>query len=193
MIYLIRHGQTAQNHAQLLQGRSDFPLNDTGLAQAAELGRWFGEQGIRFDAVYSSPLCRAVETARQIVGPAFPIALDERLIEMDYGPYEGADLASPAPELLAFFRDFVHTPAPAGMEPLSAVTARCGRFLEEHKAEAAEGNLLLSTHAIALKGALEYLTPDARGAYWSRDIGNCAVCCTDVVDGCYRVPTELRR
>ena len=177
MIYLIRHGQTAQNHAQLLQGRSDFPLNDTGLAQAAELGRWFGEQGIRFDAVYSSPLCRAVETARQIVGPAFPIALDERLIEMDYGPYEGADLASPAPELLAFFRDFVHTPAPAGMEPLSAVTARCGRFLD----------------AIALKGALEYLTPDARGAYWSRYIGNCAVFCTDVVDGRYRVPTELRR
>ena len=51
MIYLIRHGQTAQNHAQLLQGRSDFPLNDTGLAQAAELGRWCGEQGIRSDAV----------------------------------------------------------------------------------------------------------------------------------------------
>lgn len=193
MLYLIRHGQTAQNHAQLLQGRSDFSLNDTGLAQAAELGRWFGEQGIRFDAVYSSPLCRAVETARQIVGPAFPIALDERLIEMDYGPYEGADLASPAPELLAFFHDFVHTPAPAGMEPLSAVTARCGRFLEEHKAEAAEGNLLLSTHAIALKGALEYLTPDSRGAYWSRYIGNCAVFCTDVVGGRYRVPTELRR
>ena len=79
------------------------------------------------------------------------------------------------------------------MEPLSAVTERCGRFLEEHKAEAAEGNLLLSTHAIALKGALEYLTPDARGAHWSRYIGNCAVFCTDVVDGCYRVPTELRR
>jgi len=121
MIYLIRHGQTAQNHAQLLQGRSDFPLNDTGLAQAAELGCWFREQGIRFDAVYSSPLCRAVETARQIVGPAFPIALDARLIEMDYGPYEGAGLRELPPEVLRFFQDFVHNPAPAGMEQLSSV------------------------------------------------------------------------
>ena len=34
MIYIIRHGQTEVNHRQALQGRSDFPLNDAGIAQA---------------------------------------------------------------------------------------------------------------------------------------------------------------
>ena len=60
MIYLVRHGQTLQNRAGLLQGRSDFPLNEMGREQARRVGAFFREQGVRFDAVYTSPLRRAV-------------------------------------------------------------------------------------------------------------------------------------
>ena len=188
MIYLVRHGQTLQNRAGLLQGRSDFPLNEMGREQARRVGAFFREQGVRFDAVYTSPLRRAVQTAALIAGETVPLRVDERLVEMDYGPYEGMDLRAPAPEVLAFFRDFVNVPAPAGMEKLSAVTARLGAFLEQLRPEAEERDILVSTHAIALKGALEYLTPASRGSYWAKNIGNCAVYRTAPTAGGYRVP-----
>ena len=188
MIYLVRHGQTLQNRAGLLQGRSDFPLNEMGREQARRVGAFFREQGVRFDAVYTSPLRRAAQTAALIAGETVPLRVDERLIEMDYGPYEGMDLRVPAPEVLAFFRDFVNVPAPAGMEKLSAVTARLGAFLEQLRPEAEERDILVSTHAIALKGALEYLTPASRGSYWAKNIGNCAVYRTAPTAGGYRVP-----
>ena len=174
MIYIIRHGQTAKNKANVLQGRSDVPLNEAGVQQLMEVRDRFAALGIRFDKVYTSPLVRAAQTAA-IVAADVPQIVDERLIEMDYGPYEGMDLQNPAPEVMEFFRDFVHNPAPEGMEPLRGVVKRLGDFLEEIRPEAEHGNILISTHAIAMKGALEYLTPDSQGSYWSKYIGNCAV------------------
>ena len=192
MIYIIRHGQTELNNAAALQGRSDHPLNENGVAQAETAGAWFRARRIRFARVWSSPLRRAVQTARLAAWDGTPVETDERLIEMDYGPYEGMSLAKPAPEVLVFFSDFVHNPAPAGMEPLADVVARLGAFLEELKDCAGDGNILISTHAIAMKGALEYLTPESRGAYWSKNIGNCAVYQTELVNGSYLVPVETR-
>ena len=174
MIYIVRHGETAKNKAQVLQGRSNAPLNDAGGQQATKVRDFFANAGIRFAKVYSSPLTRAVQTG-EIIAENVPVVTDDRLIEMDYGPYEGMDLNNPLPEVMEFFRDFVHNPAPKGMEQLSDVVARTGEFLEEVRPKAESGNLLISTHAIAMKGALEYLTPESKGAYWSKYIGNCAV------------------
>lgn len=184
-IYIIRHGQTELNSRQALQGRSDYPMNEAGVAQAEAAAKRL--RGIGFDYVFTSPLRRAVRTA-EIVAPGVPPIVDRRLIEMDYGPYEGADLRELPPEVLSFFQDFVHNPAPAGMEQLSNVVARAGAFLEEIRG--LEGNLLISTHAIAMKGLLEYLTPDSKGAYWSRFIGNCAVYICDNRNGVFTLPRE---
>ena len=201
MIYIIRHGQTEKNKAKVLQGRSDVPLNDAGRQQAAEVRERFEREGISFDKIYTSPLVRAVETAQivagaaphQIVTGAAPqqFEIEGRLIEMDYGPYEGMDLTHPAPEIITFFSDFVHNPAPEGMEPLPEVVARLGTFLEEIRDEARGRTILLSTHAIAMKGALEYLTPESKGSYWSKYIGNCAVYKVEVgPDGSFGIPAE---
>ena len=188
MIYIIRHGQTEKNRANVLQGRSDIPLNDSGRQQAEDVRNRLIKAGIHFDLVYTSPLIRAVQTAA-IIAEGIPQVKDERLIEMDYGPYEGMDLANPAPEVLEFFRDFVHNPAPNGMEPLQAIVVRLGSFLEEIREEAAEKNILISTHAIAMKGALEYLTPDSGGSYWSKFIGNCAVYISEITpEGAWGIP-----
>ena len=134
MIYILRHGQTAKNKAKSLQGRSDDPLNEDGVKQAREVAEWFRQQGIVFDVIYSSPLKRAIDTGK-IVAANAPVILDERLIEMDYGPYEGMDLMNPAPEIVTFFSDFVNNPAPEGMEPLSEVVKRAGQFMEDIKGE----------------------------------------------------------
>ena len=190
MLYIIRHGQTAGNATKQLQGRRDNPLNETGEQQARETGERLREAGIRFARVYTSPLNRAIRTA-EIVATGIPQTVDERLIEMDYGPYEGMSLSDPAPEVLEFFRDFAHNPAPEGMEPLAQVVARMGAFLEDVRPIAAREDILTSTHAIAMKGALEYLAPGSNGGYWSTFIGNCAVYVADVdASGSWSVPHE---
>ena len=184
-LYIIRHGQTEMNQRQVLQGRSDLPLNAAGEAQARQAAERL--KGVRFDHVFTSPLQRAVQTARILVPTASPIP-DARLIEMDYGPYEGAGLRELPPEVLTFFQDFIHNPAPAGMEQLSDVVARAGDFLEDLRD--LDGNILISTHAIAMKGLLEYLTPESEGAYWSRYIGNCAIYMAECRNGKFTVPKE---
>ena len=189
MIYIIRHGQTELNNAHVLQGKSDYPLNENGIAQARKAGQWLMDQGIVFSYVYSSPLKRAIQTA-EIIAPDLPIVVDDRLIEMDYGPYEGIDLNNPPPEITTFFSDFVNNPAPKGMEPLSQIVQRTGAFLEDIKK--LTGNILITTHAIAMKGALEYLTPDSNGSYWSKHVGNCSVYASNNIDGQIGVPEEVK-
>ena len=188
MIYIIRHGQTELNNKKALQGRSDHPLNDTGIAQAQEAAAML--QNVKFDVVYSSPLIRAVQTAK-ILAPELEPIIDDRLIEMDYGPYEGMDLQNLAPEVITFFSDFIHNPAPDGMEQLSSVVERAGLFIQEHGRT--DGNILISTHAIAMKGILEYLTPESRGGYWNKYVGNCEVYITEYLpDGTWTVPIRYQ-
>ena len=187
MICIIRHGKTELNKANVLQGRSNYPLNNEGIKQAQKAADMLKD--IEFDYVYSSPLIRAVQTA-EIVAPNRKIQLDDRLIEMDYGQYEGTDLRNMPEEIRIFFSDFVRNPAPGGMEPLAEVVKRTGAFLEEIRSIG--GNILISTHAIAMKGILEYLTPDSQGGYWSKYIGNCTVYAADNSDGNIGIPKEYK-
>ena len=190
MLYIIRHGKTEMNAKMLMQGRSDHPLNEAGIAQAEEAAERFAQMGVKIDRVYTSPLRRALQTAEKIA-PDAEITVDERLIEMDYGPYEGMDLRNPAPEVISFFMDFVNVPAPEGMEPLPAIVKRLGAFLEEIAEEAERRNILISTHAIAMKGALEYLTPESKGSYWAKNIGNCDIYAAEAKDGKFSVPAII--
>ena len=90
-IWIARHGQTDLNYARRMQGRTDEPLNSTGISQAQAMRSLLLAEygGLRFDAVFSSPLKRAVETASIIGGiPAEEVRIDSRLIETDFGIYE---------------------------------------------------------------------------------------------------------
>ena len=202
-IYIVRHGETDNNKKRVLQGRSNLPLNEVGIKQAEKVKEYFAEKDIQFDKVYSSPLIRAIKTAQIITGStqvgsdatdnsadAVPFVLDDHLLEMDYGPYEGCSLLDPPPEIIEFFSDFVNNPAPEGMENLPDLVARMGRFMESLKKEG-DQTILISTHAIAMKGILEHLTPESHGAYWNKHIANCAVYRTTFSDGAFTVPVEL--
>ena len=205
MIYIIRHGQTDQNVAHRIQGQRDFPLNDTGEAQAAVARDELAARGIVFHRVWSSPLSRAARTAEIVVVGAVEPVFDDRLKEMDFGPFEGTDLQAMPEDLKFFFKDFINHPAPEGVERLEDLKARLGAFLEDMKEEllgagycdaaeagdAAGCNVLISTHAIALKAAMEYLTPDSGGKWWMTFVKNCAVYAFDLVDGEFTVPVEV--
>lgn len=97
LVCLIRHGQTDWNLIKRLQGRENVPLNEAGHAQAARISHIIEstkKNGVAFNAVYTSPLSRAVETADYI---AKSVGLNnatvvERLIERDYGSLSGLTL-----------------------------------------------------------------------------------------------------
>lgn len=86
-IYLLRHGETAWNAAgNKYCGRTDILLTEKGIAQAENVRMPLKDLAI--SKVYSSPLQRALETARITSGQK-NIITDERLIEIDFGKWEG--------------------------------------------------------------------------------------------------------
>ena len=88
MILLARHGETEWNRAGRWQGWADPPLNDTGREQARELAEQL--RAIPFDAVYSSDLRRAHETALIVAEPhRVPVVTDPGLREIDVGSWSG--------------------------------------------------------------------------------------------------------
>lgn len=90
-LVLTRHGVTDRSHPEQHLGQTiDVPLNDVGQGQAEALRRRLAR--VRFERVLASPLVRARETA-EILGRGTRVELDARLLEMDYGRWEGLTYA----------------------------------------------------------------------------------------------------
>ena len=71
-LYLIRHGETDYNKERKIQGSCDIPLNEYGRELARETAE--GLKDIPFDVIFTSPLCRARETAEWIArGRQIPV------------------------------------------------------------------------------------------------------------------------
>ena len=85
---LIRHGQTGYVDEEVLAGRIDEPLTDYGRQQAQRLAEVLCQQPIK--AIYSSPMCRAVETAQPLADAAHLfVEMDPMLIQVDFGEWQG--------------------------------------------------------------------------------------------------------
>lgn len=92
-LYLVRHGETERSARHLYSGQADVPLTEEGRQQARRAGERLVPAGI--DAIWSSPLCRARDTAEAIAkATGVPVTVDDRLIEVDYGELEGFDRPS---------------------------------------------------------------------------------------------------
>lgn len=92
-IYLLRHGETDWNKTGRLQGHADIPLNAHGRVQVNDTVRILRNMGVRLDAMFSSPLKRAQESAviaaAQLDYPKDRIVVENLLIERDFGDGEG--------------------------------------------------------------------------------------------------------
>ena len=91
LLYLVRHGETDWNLQRRIQGSTDIPLNNTGRQQASRTGRLLARR--HWDAVITSPLSRAAETA-QIIAVELDLPAPEslpELVERAYGEAEGLD------------------------------------------------------------------------------------------------------
>ena len=86
-VFLVRHGETTWNAIGKIQGTSDTPLSKLGKWQARQMAKMLAQKKI--NAIYSSPLARALDTAKEITkSHGLEIIVKKELKEIDYGMFE---------------------------------------------------------------------------------------------------------
>jgi broad specificity phosphatase PhoE len=142
-MYLVRHGETEWSRARRHTGRTDLPLSEAGEAEAKALGQHL--RGLEVDRVLSSPLSRAVTTAR-LAGFGDRVELSDALLEFDYGDYEG--LTTPQVRAARPDWDLFRDGCPGG-ETVEEAAGRARALLAE--LAAADGRTLLFSHGHQLR------------------------------------------
>ncbi|MGN0205255.1 MAG: histidine phosphatase family protein [Coprococcus sp.] len=188
VVYFIRHGETDFNKQGLIQGRTDIPLNETGLSQAEMTAAYFRKEGAVFDRVYSSPLIRAHKTASIVSGwDMADIRTDERVQELAFGTAEGMDFKNLPENIMNLFTKPEAYVPPEGAEQLSALKDRCQSFLDELAAmslrEPSVHTVLVATHGAALRGILSCLDRCPLEKFWKKGLYNCCVVKAQWKDG----------
>lgn len=172
-IWITRHGQTRLNRMHLMQGLTDEPLNETGLRQAAEARRRIGD--VHFDAVYASPLGRAIRTGA-IIGNVSEeeVIIDPRIIEADFGPWEQKKYTRMGLRMTLYWALPEIFPAPKGVETIASLRERSSSFLKELEGKGYE-NVLISCHGGIMRALTGYMMDRKNGIVWRPKPRNCEI------------------
>ena len=140
-LYVARHGQTVWNAQNKVCGITDIDLTEKGIKHAEALAAVVAEKNI--DIILSSPLKRAMATSKIVSEKcSIPLKIDQRLIEQNYGIYEGVDRADEA--FLTNKRNFAFK-YPGGESQIQ-VAYRIYGLIDDLKMEYNDRNVLLISH-----------------------------------------------
>ena len=163
-IYLVRHGETQGNLDDKAQGHFNAPLTDLGVRQAKALALRLAR--IDFDAVYSSDLQRAVDTAKEVVGqrPNLEIHISPKLRETHHGQYENtrwSTIREKDPEFYARWLNWetrIDAQFPGG-EAASDTRRRVGQMADEilTKRQGNNSIILIVGHIGSLRSLVGHL------------------------------------
>jgi len=176
--YVIRHAETEGNRNGVIQGHLDFPLSAKGRLQAEEVAGAL--RNVRFDAVYSSDLNRAAETARAIMKcRSCSLIMDRRLREINGGKMQGLtwpEIQKRFPEFeIAFSADPYNTRRPGG-ESFADVAVRVARAMDDivrRNSERPEGSVIaVVSHGGPIRSIIGLAQPDLATM---GTIGNCSI------------------
>lgn len=190
-LYLIRHGETDWNLTGRWQGHADIPLNAIGRAQARRLAERVSTRGPRFDAIFSSDLQRAWETA-SILGQATdqPPQPLPALREIDVGSWSGltsAEVRERDGETYARIQSGEDV-ARGGGERFLDLYARVVGAVEQLTSSHAGQSLALVTHGGSVRAALLHAARDKRGIKPYRiHIGNTSITVVICADGAWEL------
>jgi alpha-ribazole phosphatase len=178
-VLLLRHGATEWNTAKRAQGHADIALNDEGRAQVAHAVKELA--GVHIDAVYSSDLIRARDTAAAVAAHhGVKVVTDPDFREIDQGEWEGLtvfEIQRKWPDLWGPNRHFSARP---GGESPQQVRARALRALQRVVEAHPEGTVVIVSHGGTIRWlSAEALGYDDRRAARIRGLGNGAIVCMD--------------
>ena len=184
-LVLVRHGATDWNRANRFQGHADIPLNEAGRAQARDLVLELEDES--FQAVYSSPLLRAYETAA-ILAESLELDVErvDDLVEVDVGSWSGLtriEVEARFPQGFRRWLDYGHGWDDG--ETYEELGARVVSSLQRIAAAHPETTILVVTHGGPIRSALAAAdrVQFAEARRTIHVIGNCAVVRLAVRDG----------
>lgn len=177
-IVFVRHGQTDLNKEVRLQGALiDAELNQAGRAYAKKAAEKFNYQ--EFSEVYASPLKRAVETAEIFTHNQKKITLDKRLIEFDFGDWDGKKMS----EIIANYPDVID---PWGKidqnyekyahngETYQAFEKRCASFIKDAYQKHVDDKILVVAHGRLIRMMAAHLLNHGQMDMFDT-MSNCAI------------------
>ncbi len=167
-LILARHGETEWNVEEIFRGRADIELNQTGLKQAELLAKYFSRRQI--DAIYSSPLKRAVKTAEAIADyHRIQVEIIPALIDYDCGEWQGLLSKEVKERYQEIYQRWVSQPhrvkIPGG-ESLADVRKRVTPVVYEIAARH-RGTVVLVAHRVVNKVLICALLGLANSSFWN--------------------------
>lgn len=179
-VYVIRHGETDWNLSGRWQGHTDVPLNEVGQRQARLLGRRLAAEGVCFDAIYSSDLARAFQTAWEL-GAAVKVAVQllPPLREIDLGAWSGLthdEIKERFPTEIELLRQGQDIPRGGG-ETMFALRKRVVEAVDAIAAHHSGETLALVTHGGCVRAMLAHVDSLTAGDIFKRypHIGNTSI------------------
>ena len=175
-IYITRHGESQWNIEGKVQGVTDIPLTPKGIEQARQLARKIKETGIKIDEVLYSPLSRAADTAKIVAEEnGLPLTLETRLIEQNFGEYEGHEWKKHPGVFHEAKKQFVYDYN--GGESMLRLAQRIYNLLDELKSRSQKENktFLLVTHGGIARMIHSYFYSETNEEFSSTNIDNCQI------------------
>lgn len=165
---LVRHGQTAWNKDIRFRGTTDLSLSEVGLAQAQRVADWLRDEPIQ--AIYSSPLTRALQTAQPLADALrLPVQIRRGLISVDYGEWQGLtpqEVSERWPDLYRTWQQSPHLVTFPGGESLQIALDRGVEMLDELSEKHPDQTVALFSHEIVTKTLMGHVLGLDNSAHW---------------------------
>jgi probable phosphoglycerate mutase len=175
--WLVRHGESTWNSERRFQGTLDAPLSTRGRAQASALAAGLGDT--RFDALYTSPLGRARETAAACGARlGLEAVLLDELREISLGDWEGLTLEAVQAREGDYYRRWLEAPVDhpvPGGEPMPGLATRVRAALDRLCAVHPEGRVLVVAHGGVIASALCGWLDRPLNAIWTFRLANASI------------------
>ena len=173
---MVRHGETEWNVAEIFRGRIDIELNETGIKQAALLAEYLGD--LKINAIYSSPLKRALKTAEIITGyHKLDVEIAPGLIDFNYGKWQGLPHQEVKDKYKELYAEWISSPErvkiPAG-ESLDEVRERARGVVDDVIAKD-KGTIALVSHRVVNKVLICALLGLDNSHFWNIRQDTCGI------------------
>jgi alpha-ribazole phosphatase len=183
-IIIVRHGETEWNVGEIFRGRVDIGLNETGKKQAELLAQYLSD--LKIEAIYSSPLKRAMEVAQAIAKyHRLNVEVSQGLNDLDFGEWQGLprrEVREKYPEVYAEWVNHPERVKLPGGESLDEVRKRALTVVDEVIAKY-QGNIILVSHRVVNNALICALLGLDNSHFWNIRLDTCGVTTFDYENG----------